>query len=305
VHRALKEGKPYKHIRRTSNTFIAENMGVPIKDENGKIIGAVEIIVDITERVSLEERLQKHLVELEAKVTEKTRELMFEKEEVLTMLTHDLKTPLTSILGYCSILLEDEMKETDAHLRPSVEGINVNAERMLNLIRNFLAADRMNENKFKIEPVPVKIEPILMESILNMDPQLKEKDLSIEIDMGPDLPQVTADREHMERVFYNLLSNAVKFTPAGGRITVGAHDSGDGFVNLKIGDTGSGIPKDELPLLFDKYFQGSNRNLGTGLGLFIAKKVIEAHRGNISVSSMDGKGTTFTIRLPYLTSTPT
>jgi len=131
-----------------------------------------------------------------------------------------------------------------------------------------------------------------------MEPILKDKNISVEVNFSGDLPDVTIDKEHMERVLCNLVSNAARFTPLGGRISVSASDAGDGFVCLEVSDTGAGIPENEIPMLFDKYYQGRNSSKGTGLGLFIAKNIVEAHRGDIQVVSLTGKGTTFTIRLP-------
>lgn len=226
------------------------------------------------------------------------KKLEYEKEDFITMLTHDLKTPLTSIIGYSSIILEEGAGTINSDVKSSVEGVLVNAQRMLGLVRNFLSAGKIKDNMLRIETVPMRIESLVLESLKNMEPILRDKNIEVEAAFAGELPEVKIDKEHMERVLCNLVSNAARFTPQGGRISVNASYAGDGFICLEISDTGTGIPENEIPMLFDKYYQGRNSSKGTGLGLFIAKNIVEAHQGDIRVSSLTGKGTTFTIRLP-------
>lgn len=226
------------------------------------------------------------------------KKLEQEKEDFITMLTHDLKTPLTSIIGYSSIILEHEADTINGGVKSSVEGVLVNAQKMLSLVRNFLSAGKIKDDVLRIEASPMRIESLVLESLNSMEPILRDKKITVEVNFTDGLPDVTIDKEHMERVLCNLVSNAARFTPLGGRISVSASDAGDGFVCLEISDTGTGIPENEIPKLFDKYYQGRNSSKGTGLGLFIAKNIVEAHRGDIQVSSHTGKGTTFTIKLP-------
>ncbi|HLB25008.1 MAG TPA: PAS domain-containing sensor histidine kinase [Nitrospirota bacterium] len=424
VKSALQSGHPFKFTRAVREDFMVENIGVPLKDKDGRIIGAMEIILDITERLKMEERLQRHASELEALVEEKTRELhdsklflnniiestadailtldesgrvcylnpaaeeilgcpaelLFErrltdlvkeedrqdleralgqtggldetchnlkvtvvtrdgqerhqmisvsplsmgdeknrfvvvckdvskerklereKEEFLAMLTHDMKTPLTSIIGYSTLLLDGEVGALGDEMHPPVEGIKVNAQKMLSMVRNFLSAGRMTEKLLEVKPKPQRLESLVLESLNNMKPQIKDKGLTTEVIFSPGLPHVSLDREHMERVFCNLVANAVKFTPHGGKLTVRVHGPEDGFVHLEITDTGMGISPEELPMLFDKYYQGKGSSVsrGTGLGLYIAKSIVEAHKGSIHVRSECGQGTTFTIRIPEI-----
>jgi two-component system phosphate regulon sensor histidine kinase PhoR len=292
---ALKTGKPSKSIRRITDTFVVENLGVPVIDKGGEVIGAVEIISDITGQAGMEEgRLNKEASGQDAAVDEKTRE----EEEFLAMLMHDLKTPLTSITGYVSLLLSGEIGSVDKELRQPIEGIRANAQRMMGLARNFLIAGRLSESALKLEPEPVELEPLVNDCLKNMEPQIRDKGLMTQVNFEPGLPAVLVDREHMERVLSNLVANAVKFTPYGGRLSLRAYKA-DAHVNLELSDTGIGIPDEELPMVFRKYYQGkgSSRSRGTGLGLYIAKSIVEAHRGTITVSSRAGSGATFTISL--------
>jgi signal transduction histidine kinase len=128
---------------------------------------------------------------------------------------------------------------------------------------------------------------------------LTKKNLSLEMNLDENLPELLGDNAQIERVFWNLLGNAIKFTPAGGKITVtSSRDDGDVCVSFR--DTGIGIPREELPLLFSQFkrLKGSAKIEGTGLGLFIVKTIIEAHKGTVQVESPDGQGSIFTVRVP-------
>ncbi len=294
VKNALKAGKPFKFERRVRDDLIVENMGVPLKGSDGSIIGAVEIIVDVTERVRLEEKLHEQAADLAKKVEEKTKE----HDEFMAMLTHDLKTPLTSILGYSSIILSGELGPVPEKQKQPTEGILVNAQKMLWLVRNILSAGRIKEKMLELDRRPLKVQSLITESIKNMAPQINDKGHTTSMEFEPNLPSVLADKEHLERVMCNLIANAVKFTPHGGRISFAANRAGD-FVEVRLTDSGMGIVQNEIPLLFDKYYKGTGTtSRGSGLGLYISKAIMTAHGGTISAESKEGEGATFILRLP-------
>ncbi|MHB8173700.1 MAG: PAS domain-containing sensor histidine kinase [Nitrospirota bacterium] len=294
VKNALDTGKPFKFTRKVREDFIVENIGVPLNGKNGVIIGAVEIVVDVTDRIRLEEKLQEQASSLEKAVEEKTKE----QEEFTAMLTHDLKTPLTSILGYSSIILSGELGLVpEKHMQP-MEGILINAQRMLGLVRNILSMGRIKERILELDRSPVKIQSLITEAIRNMAPQINDKGHTTSIEFEPNLPPVLADKEHLERVLCNLITNAVKFTPHGGRISFAARKA-DEFVEIRLTDSGMGILPEEVPMLFDKYYKGAgSSSRGSGLGLFISKTIIDAHGGAIAVESRAGEGATFILSLP-------
>ncbi len=294
VKHALDAGKPFKLTRKVREDFIVENIGVPLKGKNGVIIGAVEIVVDVTDRIRLEEKLQEQASSLEKAVEEKTKE----QEEFTAMLTHDLKTPLTSILGNSSIILSGELGPVpEKHMQP-MEGILINAQRMLGLVRNILSMGRIKERILELDRSPVKIQSLITEAIRNMAPQINDKGHTTSMEFEPNLPPVLADKEHLERVLCNLITNAVKFTPHGGRISFAARKA-DEFVEIRLTDSGMGILPEEVPMLFDKYYKGAgSSSRGSGLGLFISKTIIDAHGGAIAVESRAGEGATFILSLP-------
>jgi PAS domain S-box-containing protein len=294
VKMALDTGKPFKFTRKVREDFIVENIGVPLRVD-GVIIGAAEIIVDVTERIGLEERLKKQAAELEKAVEEKTKE----HEDFMAMITHDLKTPLTSIIGYSSIILSDALGAVNEKHKQPMQGILVNTQRMLGLVRNVQSAGRIKEQQFALDIRPMRIESLIAETLSNMAPQINDKGHKTIMEFEPDIPPVLADKEHIERVFCNLITNAVKFTPYGGQISFAVKKTGH-FVEVRLTDSGVGIPRDELPMLFDKYYQGkgTSQSRGNGLGLFITKAIVNAHGGTIAAESMEGQGATFAFRIP-------
>ncbi|MBI3063134.1 MAG: HAMP domain-containing histidine kinase, partial [Deltaproteobacteria bacterium] len=128
---------------------------------------------------------------------------------------------------------------------------------------------------------------------------LRKKNISLDVVLDEGVPTVLGDKAQLDRVLWNLVGNAIKFTPAGGKITVSSRRD-DRHVCVAVKDTGIGIPKEELPLLFSQFrrLKGSAKVEGTGLGLFIVKTIIEAHKGTVQADSEDGKGSTFTVRVP-------
>jgi PAS domain S-box-containing protein len=294
VRTALVSRKPFKFTRKVREDFIVENIAVPLMG-NGGIIGAAKIVVDVTERIRLEERLKKQAADLGKAVEEKTKE----HEDFMAMITHDLKTPLTSIIGYSSIILSDALGAVNEKHKQPMQGILVNAQRMLGLVRNVQSAGRIKEQQFALDIKPMRIESLIAEALSNMAPQINDKGHKTIMEFEPDIPPVLADKEHMERVFCNLITNAVKFTPYGGQISFAVKKTGP-FVEVRLTDSGVGIPMNELPMLFDKYYQGkgTSHSRGNGLGLFITKAIVNAHGGTITADSMEGQGATFAFRIP-------
>ena len=129
--------------------------------------------------------------------------------------------------------------------------------------------------------------------------ELRKKNISMNVDLDEGIPTIIGDKAQLDRVLWNLVGNAIKFTPAGGKITVSSKRD-NGYVCVAVKDTGIGIPEDELPLLFSQFrrLKGSAKVEGTGLGLFIVKTIIEAHKGTVQAESGHGQGSTFSVRVP-------
>ena len=219
------------------------------------------------------------------------------RDEVLGIVAHDLRNPVNAILMAVS-LLRRPGAERDAASRTSVEAIGRSATRMNRLIRDLLDVTRLEASALSIEQAPVPAGRIVSESVEAQESLASSSSLGLRLDLAPDVPEVWADRDRLLQVFENLIGNAVKFTEPGGSITVGAAPR-NGEVLFWVVDTGAGISIEDLPHVFDRFWQADKaRSCGTGLGLPIVKGIVEAHGGRIWVQSRLGCGTTFLFTIP-------
>jgi PAS domain S-box-containing protein len=222
------------------------------------------------------------------------------REELLAMVSHDLKNPLGAILLTTALLRRMELGGQEGErVRGNVEKIQRAAERMNSLIRDILDLARIEAGHFLIEPAPHAPLALMDEALELLQPLATQKGLRLERQVrGESLGPVRCDRERVLQVFSNLLGNAIKFTPEGGSVLVSA-EPGEGSVRFSVKDTGPGIPAEQLPHLFDRYWQARDKaRMGTGLGLFIARGIVAAHGGHIWVDSTVGVGSTFSFTLP-------
>jgi signal transduction histidine kinase len=219
------------------------------------------------------------------------------REEVLAIVSHDLRNPLNAVTLGSSLL---QMSETlSAEDREQIETIEVSAKRMARLIEDLLDVTRLEGGKrLPIEPETVEVGKILGEAEELFRAQAAVVKVTLDYEVQRDLPPVRADRHRVMQVLSNLIGNSLKFTPPGGRIATRA-TSDDAFVRFAVSDTGPGIPKEHLHDIFSPYWQAKRaERLGAGLGLPIAKGIVESHGGRIWVESEPGKGTTFFFTLP-------
>jgi len=217
------------------------------------------------------------------------------RDEILGVVAHDLRSPLTGIM-----LLADVLSGSpDAgRVRSGAATIRRAGERMDRLIQDLLDVTRLEAGAFRIERAAVAIAPVLADALEVLRPLAAARSVSIETLVDDTLPAVLADRARLLQVLTNIGGNAVKFTPAGGRVDVRAAVAG-AMVQLSISDTGPGIGPDEIGHVFDRFWQGrAHERHGVGLGLAIAKGIVEAHGGQIWARSVAGRGSTFTLALP-------
>jgi signal transduction histidine kinase len=219
------------------------------------------------------------------------------RADFLSMVTHDIRVPLTVILGYTEMLSDPEPPPEEVPL-DVVSRIRESGEKIYALVCNFLDLSRIEAGRLRIDPRPVDLGPLLVQALDHHGAGAKRKGVALTLETESSV-KAAADPVQIERVIANLLSNAIKFTPSGGSVTVRASRA-NGAVAVAFRDTGRGIPADELPRLFEKYrrLRETERTEGTGLGLFIAKTIVEAHGGSIRVESTLGVGSTFTVLLP-------
>lgn len=221
------------------------------------------------------------------------------KDEFISIVSHELRTPLNSILGWIRII---KTNPSEQHIERAFEVISRQSENQLQLIEDLLDTSRIITGKMRLEINPVKIENVIAESIETIRPAAEAKNINL-IFNKPDEPRTIAgDADRLQQVFWNLLSNAVKFTPKDGEIKIESAPA-DSNIEIRITDTGEGIAADFLPFIFERFRQSNNspshRSGGLGLGLSLARTIVELHGGEVAAKSDGrGRGSTFTIRLP-------
>ena len=220
------------------------------------------------------------------------------RDEVLAVVSHDLRNPLNVIsLGATYLLKHLPQDEGAASWRKQGELIRRSADRAVRLIQDLLDVAKVESGRLSLEREALAVGGLLDEAIELHRPLAEAHGLKLEREEEPGLPAVWADRVRVLQVFSNLIGNALRFTPEGGRVTVRARREGT-RVRFDVSDTGKGIAPEHLPHLFDRYWQVKRTREGAGLGLPIAKGLVEAHGGTIQVESMPGRGSTFSFTLP-------
>jgi signal transduction histidine kinase len=218
------------------------------------------------------------------------------RQEILGIVAHDLRNPLNTIHMATSLLLEEPGLEKSRISQLRI--IQRSGERMNRLIQDLLSVTAIEAGRLSIAPRKVMVHDLFLEASEMLEPIVREKSITFTVVAPDDLPAVRADSARVLQVLSNLVGNAVKFTPAGGTITLAAVRS-DGPVRCSVSDTGPGIPPAQIPRLFGKFWQAKRGDgRGVGLGLAIARGIVEAHGGTIEVQSELGRGSVFTFALP-------
>ncbi len=223
---------------------------------------------------------------------------LFQQSDLISEMVHELRTPLTSIVAYGELLMRDDLKREQQ--RSFVETMLQESTRLAAMINDFLDLARLQSGRARLAHVPVDIGGLLRDCVSVMKPQADKKNIQVELDAPAGLPAVEGDAGRLKQVLMNLLSNAIKYTAPGGRVNARAGQRNDS-VQVAIEDTGRGIPEQDLPHIFDKFYRVADSEgwaTGTGLGLSIAKEIVEVHGGQIDVVSQVGVGTTVTLVIP-------
>jgi signal transduction histidine kinase len=220
------------------------------------------------------------------------------RDEMLGVVAHDLRNPLNTIVMGAGMLAE-MIPQTQPALRKQAEIMRRGAERMNRLIQDLLEIRRIESGRLAVEPRPESAYVLVCEAIDTLRPLAMASDLKLKAAVRPDAPKVLADPARIQQVLSNLVGNAIKFTPAGGRVVIGADALAQPEVRFAVVDSGPGIPPEQLPHVFGRYWQADRADKrGIGLGLAIAKGLVEAHRGRIWVESQVGAGSKFYFTLP-------
>lgn len=259
-----------------------------------------------TQMAHLEELVAERTDDLQ-KANEGLKQLDRVKATFFSVINHEMRTPLTAIMGYTDLLLDDESLASQ-----QLEILNIiqdNSQRLLGLVTNLLDISRLEDGKLKIRPEPLEVADVVDRALVVIAPTAEQKRIAVTADIPDGLPQVYGDPRRVDQILVNLLNNAVKYTPDTGSVTLTAqNDEEAGMVRVSVADTGIGIAADLLPELFNRFVRAERVErtnvMGSGLGLSIAKGLVEAHGGQIWAESEEGRGATFTFTLPVAKSIP-
>jgi signal transduction histidine kinase len=226
------------------------------------------------------------------------------KNALISNVNHELRTPLTSIVGYVELLQREELAKSNGKVAQYLEIIERNSNILLKLVESLLSLSKFDAALGNLPFKEVNLSEVIENAIFTLSPSAKSRNISL-IHHNTDAMQVSGDVAQLSQVFINLISNAVKFSPQGAEITIQeSRDTESNFCRVAISDHGIGIPSEDIPHLFTRFFRGSNVETsqyeGTGLGLSIVHQVISNHGGTIEVASQLGSGTTFTVLLPLI-----
>jgi signal transduction histidine kinase len=272
-------------------------MAVPLRAQD-KIIGCLEVLNKLGDKQFTDEDLDllTTLAAQAAVAIEKAR--LFEQSDLISEVVHELRTPVTSIVGYSKMLgMEGIPEETKKQF---AETIYRESRRLGNMVNDFLEWARLEAGRLRLKSEAVDMRQVLQDTVLIIKPQAEERGIVVE-EMVPEGDMVvTGDGDRLKQVLLNLASNGVKYNRDRGRLDFIVKRE-DGSVSIAVRDTGVGIPEESLSKLFERFYRvpgTENIVRGTGLGLVIAKSLVEAHGGKMEVVSTVGVGTTFTITLP-------
>jgi signal transduction histidine kinase len=300
--------------RRKDGTEVDVSLTVsPIRDADRNVTGTAVIARDITQAKRQQAQLQTLLANERAARTEaesaqrtlaeqneRLRELDRLKDEFISLVSHELRTPLTSIRGYLELLLEGGAGPLSADQARFLGVVDRNSKRLMHLVGDLLFLAQIEAGKLALELTEVDLDEIVSESVEAAKPLADEKGITLSSSVEP-VPSMFGDRSRLAQVLDNLVSNALKFTPDGGSVSVRVA-AVDGEAVVEVEDDGIGIPTEDQQLLFDRFFRSTEATEraipGTGLGLTIAKAIVERHDGSIEVESVAGGGTTMRVRLP-------
>ncbi|HEV2905124.1 MAG TPA: PAS domain S-box protein, partial [Pyrinomonadaceae bacterium] len=302
----IRKGERIEHYetvrRRKDGTLVDVSLTVsPITDVHGNIVGASKIAHDISARKRAEEeRVALLLREQNARAEAEAANRL--KDEFLAIVSHEVRTPLNSIVGWIQMLRSGKLDEQ--HIAKALESIDRNAALQGTIITELLETSRIVSGTLKLDSKPVGLPSLIDAAIEIVRPAAEAKSIEIETSLDIDTGLIWGDSGRLQQVFWNLLSNAVKFAPKKGRIDIRLNRS-DSSAKVVVSDNGEGIEPDFLPYVFDRFRQADSTTSrsfgGLGLGLSIVKSVVEMHGGSVRAESEGkGRGATFIVMLPIM-----
>lgn len=311
-------GKPWhgeiKNRAKDGTFYWVDTTIVPFLNQNGQPYQYVAIRADISERKRAEEFLHQANENLEAKVAQRTKELLAAKEraeqaariksEFLANMSHELRTPLNGIIGFSEFLADGKPGPLNPKQKEYLGDILNSGRHLLQLINDLLDLAKIEAGKMTLALETFSLRDAIEEVSAVAHPMVREKNIDLKISIAAELESVQLDQQKFKQIVYNLLSNAIKFTDERGAIEIKAEPAPDLRFRLAVSDTGIGIKAEDLHRLFTEFEQlesGTVRRFGgTGLGLALTRKLVEMHHGTISVTSEFGKGSVFSTLLPVI-----
>jgi len=251
----------------------------PVRDEDGKILGAVAVLRDITA----------------------LKEINKIKSQFVSMVAHELRAPMAAIKGWLEVVLSGEAGGDAEQNKKWLQRAMDRSDSLLALVDDLLVINRMEAGKIAQKMEPVQINDVIKKIVDFLKPEAEKRKVTLSIELPEDLPSIQADLRDMEKLFTNLISNAVKYNIENGSVLVKGKVEGSS-IHLSVKDTGIGISADHLSHIFDDFYRADDEKIkkisGTGLGLTIAKKIVNSHFGRIEVASEPDKGSIFSVFLP-------
>jgi len=256
-------------------------------------------------RLRLQEFSQRFELDRNRQILEETNRKLREMDEMKSRffanISHELRTPLTLLVTPLEALVHRGRDYSETEAQEMLATMHSHAMRLLKLINDLLDLVRLDSGRLRIKREPVSVPELVQGLASEVRPAARDKGVKIAVEVSPDLGEAPMDRDKLEKVLLNLIFNAIKFTAAGGTVTLRARAERETLV-LEVADTGKGIAPEQLPFIFDRFWQGDSSSRrkyqGTGLGLAIVKEFVEAHGGTVTAQSELGRGTLMTVRLP-------
>ncbi len=277
----LREGRYVKNELLAGNGHeeVYQVLWVPLRDVDGTVSGAVILLHDVTDFVELDRM----------------------KSNFISIVSHELKTPLTSIRGFVRLLETGRVGPVNEKQRHYLDIVLEQTDSLTQLIEDLLDLSRIEAGIIEVRREKVNVQKVISGVLDRLENLAKEKGVRVRVCVPEDLPPVAGDADRLAQVFTNLIHNAIKFTPSGGEVKLEAAADGEECL-LKVSDTGIGISPQDLPRVFDKFYQADSSSTreqsGTGLGLSISRELVAAHGGKMWVESSRGRGATFSFTLP-------
>ena len=301
-------------LRKDNSTFFASVSSILKYDDKGKPLFMDGVVEDISKRKQIETELARERTSLAKKVEQRTAELSHAnaelaraarlKDEFLANISHELRTPLNAILSMSELLIDGIYGEINAKQLKALKHIETGGIHLLSLITDILDLSKIEAGKMELNPENIIIDGLCRSCVQMVRQIAAKKHISVQFASDDNAEILFADERAIKQILVNLLNNAVKFTPKNGKVTLELFgDEINRVVNLNVIDTGIGIPADELDNLFKPFVQidssFNRQHEGTGLGLALVYKLTELHGGSVSIESEVGKGSTFTVSLPW------